>query len=297
MLDIKFIRENADKIKEAAKNKNIDLDVDELLRVDNRRRAIQVEIDGLRFKRNKLAEVGKSGKPSEEQIREGKELKNKIADLEEELKSIQRAYDVEEIRGANPRYWEDVTVGEELTPVVKGPVGITEIIADSAVAVPLRLHAHGVHLRRYKKHPAWAFRDPSTSAWEPVYGVHYNKAAANGAGLPYPYDVGAQRQGWLIHLMTNWIGDDGWLKKNYAEYRAFVYLSDVIRFKGKVTSKFVDEDGEYCAGVETSAINQRGENVMPGYSIVSLPSRKNNIWPLDKRLGGKAKESAGRAKK
>ena len=40
---------------------------------------------------------------------------------EKELEEIYAAQDREEIRGANPRFWEDVKVGDELTPVVRGP--------------------------------------------------------------------------------------------------------------------------------------------------------------------------------
>ena len=122
---------------------------------------------------------------------------------DEELKKIEDETLAEEVRGASVRYWEDTEVGEELKPVVKGPFGLTDMVAYCVGAQPVRLAAHGVQLRYYREHPAFAFRDPDTCALEPIYAVHYNKAAANAAGLPYPYDVGAQRQGWLIHLLTN----------------------------------------------------------------------------------------------
>ena len=203
---------------------------------------------------------------------------------EDELKKVDEDILSEQIRGNNTRYWEDVEVGEELTPVVKGPFGLTDIIAFCVGAAPVQIMAHHASLELYKRHPAWGFRDPATYAWEPIYGVHYNKAAANAAGLPYPYDVGTQRQSFVIHLITNWMGDDGWLKKNYAEYRRFFYLSDALWLKGTVVRKYVDEDGDYCVGIKTSGINQRSEDTVPGYSIVALPSRDNNHWPLDKRL-------------
>ena len=41
---------------------------------------------------------------------------------EDELKKIEEEVLAEEIRGSKPRYWEDVEVGEELKPVVKGPL-------------------------------------------------------------------------------------------------------------------------------------------------------------------------------
>ena len=79
------------------------------------------------------------------------------------------------------------------------------------------------------------------------------------------------------------------MKKNYAEYRKFVYFSDVVWFKGKVTKKYVDEDGENCVDIETSAYNQRGENTAPGHSTVVLPSKANATWPVAQRLPSERK--------
>lgn len=88
----------------------------------------------------------------------------------------------------------------------------------------------------------------------------------------------------MINLLTNWMGDEGWLKKCYAEYRKFVYFSDTLWFLGKVTRKYVDEDGEYCVDIEISGMNQRGENTIPGLATVVLPSREKGTWPIEKRL-------------
>ncbi|MDP6346820.1 MAG: MaoC family dehydratase N-terminal domain-containing protein [Dehalococcoidia bacterium] len=203
---------------------------------------------------------------------------------DEELERVEEACVSEEPRGSKTRFWEDVEVGEEVPTVIKGPLGVTDMIAYCAGAAPVQLLAHGVGLRLYRRHPAWAFRDPNTNALEPIYGVHYNKAAAKAAGLPFPYDVGAQRHCWIIHLLTNWMGDDGWLKKNYAEYRKFVYLSDAVWISGKVTGKHIDDDGEHCVDIEHHAMNQRGEDTAPGHSTVVLPSRDKGVWPLDRRL-------------
>jgi len=203
---------------------------------------------------------------------------------EQELQKVEKDVLAEKPRGAEPRYWEDVKVGQELEPVTKGPLGLTDIVAYCIGSAPVQVLAHGAALREYKRHPAWAFRDPDTGAWEPVYSVHYNKQAAASAGLPYPYDAGAERHAWHLNLFTNWMGDDGWLKKNYGEYRKFVYLSDAVKFGGKVTKKYRDADGEPCVDIEAWAINQRGENVMPGRGTVVLPSREKKYWPLEKRL-------------
>ena len=92
MLDIKYIRENADKIKEAAQNKGIDVDIDKLLQLDEKRRSAQQELEEISAQRNKIAAAGKKGKPSPEAIKEGKDMKEKAAKLEEGLRPLEGEY-------------------------------------------------------------------------------------------------------------------------------------------------------------------------------------------------------------
>lgn len=92
MLDIKFIRENQEKIKIAIKNKNINLDLDKLLRLDGERRGVETEIGELRAARNKLAAELKTSRPTAEQIAQGKEYKEKIAKLEQKSAEINEQY-------------------------------------------------------------------------------------------------------------------------------------------------------------------------------------------------------------
>lgn len=200
--------------------------------------------------------------------------------LEEEILNSNK----ETIRGERTRYWEDVNIGDELPALIKGPIGLTDMVAAVVAGLaPARLTAHEEALAQHEKQPAWFFRDPATSAWEPIFAVHYSIDGAKAMGLPFPYDIGIQRHCWLVQLLTNWIGDDGWLKRCYAEYRNFVFLSDVIWLSGKVVDKYVDESGEYCIRVKTSAVNQRGVEVMPGEADISLPSKEKNAWPVDER--------------
>jgi acyl dehydratase len=202
---------------------------------------------------------------------------------EEELHKLEEEVLAEQVRGADPRYWEDVRIGEELPQLVKGPLGLTDNVAAVVAGLaPARLAAHGCSLREYRKKPAWAFRDPLTNALEPIFAVHYNSEAAKAMGLPFPYDVGTQRHCWLIQFLTDWMGDEGWLKRSYAEYRRFVYFSDVVKIRGSVVEKFVADEGAYCVKIKINSFNQREEDVMPGEAIISLPSKENNVWPIDK---------------
>jgi acyl dehydratase len=203
---------------------------------------------------------------------------------EDELARVDQDVLAEEIRGGKTRYWEDVKVGDPLKPVVKGVFGITDMVSYCVGAAPVQIGAHHVQLKLYKDHPAWCFRDPVLKAWEPVYSVHYSVAAARGVGAMYAYDAGIQRHSWNTHLLTNWMGDEGWLKSCNAQYRQFVYLSDAVWFQGKVTHKYVDENGECCVDIETKGINQRGGETIVGTSTVILPSREHGTSPVAKRL-------------
>jgi acyl dehydratase len=194
---------------------------------------------------------------------------------DEQLAAIEADVLAEQPRGASPRYWEDVATGDEIDIVTKGPIGLTDeiaFIAAGAAPVP-RIAAHRVSLQQYRRHPRWAFRDPATHALEPVYSVHYNDYAAKLQGAQMAYDVGIQRTCWQIHSLTNWMGDTGFLKALTSQYRAHVYLSDVVRLGGRVVDKAVDGDGDSIVRLETWASNQRGDSVMPGTAVIALPQR------------------------
>ncbi len=92
MLDIKFIRENKAVVKQAAKNKNIKIDINQLLKLDDEKRKLQAKIEELRAKRNEIAKSARGGKPTAGQIKQGKELKEEISDKEETLKKINEEY-------------------------------------------------------------------------------------------------------------------------------------------------------------------------------------------------------------
>ena len=70
----------------------------------------------------------------------------------EEIQSIQDAVMAEEVRGNNPRWWDDVQVGDELQPVVKGPMSHGDITA--FVAGCIGGISHGIQIREMLRHPS-----------------------------------------------------------------------------------------------------------------------------------------------
>lgn len=116
MLDIKFIRENKDLVKTAAKNKNRTVDLDKLIELDDRRKALRGQIDTIQMERNKLA---KGGSANQEFRIKGKELKEKAGELEEELRKIEEELKAQILSVPN--------VPDKSVPVGKDSSGNVEI--------------------------------------------------------------------------------------------------------------------------------------------------------------------------
>jgi len=93
MLDIQFIRDNPELVEEKSKQKGYNVDVRELLKLDAHRRDLVTEAEGVRAKRNELSAAAKGGKPTPEQIEQGKQLKEELAKLEGELAPVEESYD------------------------------------------------------------------------------------------------------------------------------------------------------------------------------------------------------------
>ena len=153
---------------------------------------------------------------------------------------------------AKQLFWEDVAEGGEVTPLPK--------IATSQMLV------------------RWA---GASGDFNPL---HYDRAFAEMAGVGQPIVHGALKRQWLVQLMTDWIGDNGWLKRFSCQYRAM----DIPRAmgtmtdprgegeswtcKGKVTKKYVEE-GEHCIDCDIWIENSKGETTTPGKATVVLPSK------------------------
>ncbi len=89
MLELAFIRDNQELVQKSAKSKNIDINISELLKLDDRRSELIGQTEALRHERNQLAAKAKSAKPAISDITAGKELKGKIAELEARLAEIE----------------------------------------------------------------------------------------------------------------------------------------------------------------------------------------------------------------
>ena len=166
-------------------------------------------------------------------------------------------------RGAEPRYWEDVEVGSEMTPPLeKGMLTELEIIR-------FRLFCPATP-RRIEVAPPEA----QPGAARDVPGGAKGRPATN-QGLEDISDMGPQRTSWLGQFVTDWMGDDGVLKKLSSRLRHPNMVGDVNVLKGKVTGKYVDS-GEHRVDCEIWVENQAGVITAPGSATVALPARRGD---------------------
>ncbi len=115
MLDIRFIRENAERVQKDALNKGYkNADVQAVISLDDERKALTAQIDELRTRRNQIAASMKNsgGKPSNEQITEGKKIKEELAELEKTYRELDEKLS-NALKGIPNILQSDVPIGEE----------------------------------------------------------------------------------------------------------------------------------------------------------------------------------------
>ena len=103
--------------------------------------------------------------------------------------------------------------------------------------------------------------------------VHWDSDFARRVGVPAAYDYGPQRTSWGLHPVTNWMGDDAFIKRYRSECRRFNLMGDTHLCAGRVTRKW-QENGEFLVQIETWARDQRNEATQYGFAVASLPSRR-----------------------
>jgi len=150
-------------------------------------------------------------------------------------------------------YWEDVNVGQEIPSLTK--------IATTMMLVK------------------WA------GAFGDYNPLHYeNDFAVNFMRTPGIIAHGTLKRQWLIQMMTDWVGDEGWLKKISTQFRAMDFPRKMKNLtgphdgetwycKGKVAAKS-EKDGEHVVECEIWLENSKGEVTTSGTATAMLPLKK-----------------------
>ena len=115
MLDLQFIRDNAEKVRENALKRGADADVDALLKLDEQYRQVKQQLDELRKQMN----AGAKSKPSPEEIAKLKDLSSQITELEGKAKDAEASRTAELDKLPNMVLDEVPLGGPELNKVVR----------------------------------------------------------------------------------------------------------------------------------------------------------------------------------
>ena len=199
-------------------------------------------------------------------------------------------------RGSETLYWEDVEIGDKLGPVVVPPWTLQDLEAPNMVGSCV-LHIHkgdpGDELtfepvfNKFKNNQGHFVTHPVTRWPWSVSAEHSDPLMAAFRALPGPFDGGVQRTQIPHRLLSDWMGDDGFLRRFYMAIRKPVYYSDITSYTGEVVKKFKEiQEGDdkpggapgknqyYAVGIRIAGTNQAGEIQSPGTATVYLPSRE-----------------------
>jgi acyl dehydratase len=206
---------------------------------------------------------------------------------DEQIDAIEAQYASEGPRGAEPRWWEDVAEGDVVGPMVKGPLTVTDMVCWH---VGMGMGLYGVAALRLgannrRRIPRFFHRD-DLNVPDVMQRVHWDPEFARRSGNPTTFDYGRMRETWLIHLCTDWMGDDAWLWKLDCEFRRFNYVGDTQWLRGVVTRTYLADGDRPAVDIDLSCTNQRDEVTTPGHATILLPSRAHGPVRLPDPPGG-----------
>ncbi len=192
-----------------------------------------------------------------------------------EIEEIAEAYRKEERRGGEPRYWESVNIGDTLPVLYKGPLTLVDIVGFYAGRRTV-YNVLKLAFQERDRHPHNVYSSPSTNIpMHPAAG-HFDAEIAREIGMPGAYDQGWQRINWAGHLLTNWAGDMGFVRKLQGRVTRPNLVGDLTKLTGKVTGTR-KTDSEAVVDLEWWGTNQRGEKNCDGTATVRLPTRDISI--------------------
>ncbi len=95
----------------------------------------------------------------------------------------------------------------------------------------------------------------------------------NVAKLPDVIVMGNLKLAYMANAITDWAGDDAWIKKLACQYRKMDVVNTTLTAKGAVTKKY-EQDGQGLIECDIWVENDKGEKGTLGTAVVSLPKKK-----------------------
>lgn len=192
----------------------------------------------------------------------------------EEIEDIKAQYKREVRRGSQPLYWEDVQIGEEIPPKIKGPTTTISKIAFELAGGPGGwVVGHELAFELFERHKGLPFINEQGIPEVPL-AIHWsNERCQRILGLPGAYEAGYERVNWMVQGYMNWMGDHGRMKKLFVKFPRFSLLGDTTWCKGKVVDKRI-EGKDHIVTLDIWTDNQIEETTR-GEAEMILPSRSD----------------------
>ena len=176
-------------------------------------------------------------------------------------------------RGARPRLWESVSVGDTI-----GPAAL-ELTLDRIFAwytgAQGALHyggAHGDGIRYRRRHDDYEI-NTKTGVKDSAARGHFSSKEGRDVGMGGAYDVGLQRIAWVISVLTDWMGDDAHLAEADVDVLRPNLVGDTTYATATVIDRWFDENA--FIAVEIEGRNQHRALTTKGRCLIALPSSQH----------------------
>jgi hypothetical protein len=123
--------------------------------------------------------------------------------------------------------------------------------------------------------PHVPLKDPETNVWHNSSEIHLSDSVAQLIKHPQAVTVMSLWEALLGRLITNWMGDDGFLRKTAFDRLESDIVGDTVIGRGTVIKKYVLDSGEHMVDLACWLENMRGYITKAGTASVNLLSREN----------------------
>jgi acyl dehydratase len=178
-------------------------------------------------------------------------------------------------RGAKPFFFEDASVGEQIGPLLKGPLTITNMIGWLLGWGSGFCQTNRIAYRFLKNHPGSRIFNEETGIEDTIEAPHWDEYSAKLGGFPGGYDFGSQRISWLSHALTDWGGDSAFIEEMEVKLIRPNIVNDTTWISGEVIDLVPDTEFG-TAIIALRATNQRNEVTAAATARVRLPRRAAN---------------------
>jgi acyl dehydratase len=193
----------------------------------------------------------------------------------EQLALIEQTADAESAdyaRATPPRYWDEVSAGQALTPIVRGPLTSEELTLFIGATRPAR-SAEAFTADRLAARTA-TFVHPRTGVYETYEAGFVDDESARQLGFPAAHDPGTDRISYLASLVTGWMGPAGELRALDVRLTEPHMMGDTSWCHGRVRELGRPSARSGYVIVDLEIVNQAGHPTAAGHAVVELPLRQ-----------------------